>query len=127
MARSKSATVVYVSLCPTEKEFALATVDGAAARVSLADGAFLPWRGQRGDHPGYVPIVYSPDGLSFAFATVESPLVLFDSLSGRPVRTFPGARTDLRSLAFSRDGKVIANGHYNEIQIWDVASGDLVT
>src|SRR4029077_19539419 len=59
----------------------------------------------------------SPDGRTFISA-VENAVLLCDSSNGRVIRRFPTTRVG--AVAISRDGKLLALGDANEIQLWDI-------
>src|SRR5205814_6185391 len=80
--------------------------------VPTASGAVIPC------------LSYSPDGTNLAVggsATVR----LFARASGKEVRPFAGHKGPVTSLAFSKDGKLLATtGSDATIRIWESASGE---
>ena len=90
-----------------------------------------PFTGE-GYEGGVLSIAYSPDGRTLAsghsidryhgdeFGTVR----LWDLETGQNIRTLDGHPSDVRSVAFSRDGGTlaIASG-YSSLSLWDAATG----
>ena len=90
-----------------------------------------PFTGE-GYEGGVLSIAYSPDGRTLAsghsidryhgdeFGTVR----LWDLETGENIRTLDGHPSDVRSVAFSRDGGTlaIASG-YSSLSLWDAATG----
>jgi WD40 repeat protein len=77
-------------------------------------------------HPGtIIAVTYSPDGKLLASGGWDKVVRLWDSKTGKQVRTLSGLRgTAVRSLSFSPDGKILAAGVWDDVvRIWDVASG----
>ena len=76
-------------------------------------------------------IAYAPDGRTLASSSgsgadvdllADDTLILWDTVSGTPKATLPGSGA--YSIAFSPDGKTIATGGYEYIQLWDAVSGE---
>ncbi len=72
-------------------------------------------------------IVSSPDGKLVA-VPLEEDLVLFEAGSGRFVRSFKGPGGRLMSVAFSRDGRLMAattwiQGFDGAVRVWDLPAG----
>lgn len=63
-------------------------------------------------------MAFSPDGKWLA---TNDGLRLRDTATGRLSRTFPVY--DVRAIDFSPDGKVIAIGRGDEVDQWDVSTG----
>ena len=70
-------------------------------------------------------VAFSPDGKSMASAT-SSGLCLWDLGSGRKIKNMSlNHSTDVHSLEFSRDGKLIAAGCADEaVRLWDAQKTD---
>jgi len=104
----------------------------------------MPWRGIRALAnpllPELAPIdfgpvteglsnaAFSPDGALVAITSLHRQLDLFDLSTGMPVWRHANAHDDLPlSIAFSRDGKLLATGGQDlVIKIWEVVSGKLL-
>ncbi|MGA5895425.1 helix-turn-helix domain-containing protein [Streptomyces venetus] len=108
----------------------LAMVDGTGAvRVwHLSTGAL---RTVRAGHGRSVrAVAFAPDGRTLAVVDQEADderVTLLDVSTGRTHRTIrPGARSEL-SLAFSRDGHVLAtaSGRNGSVKTWDTRTGQL--
>src|SRR5262249_43139899 len=81
-------------------------------------------------HGGQVTgVAFSPDGkLLASCGGHDSTVVLWDTLTGRRVRSFPSAVSYTQSVAFSPDGRILATAERGvragELEFWDVASGE---
>ena len=75
-------------------------------------------------------IAFSPDGKTLASGSgsFDGTIQVWDIATGRRIATLEGHSTtfrytDVNSLAFSRDGKILASGSAdNTIKLWDVAT-----
>jgi len=56
----------------------------------------------------------------------DNTIKLWDVASGRVLRTFTEHSEDVRSVAFSPDGRTAASGSGKTIGLWDVTSGRLL-
>jgi WD40 repeat protein len=53
----------------------------------------------------------------------EATVWLWDAATGRKMRQLPGKGFEVRSLAFSPDGRTLANRDEGALRFWDVATG----
>jgi len=74
------------------------------------------------------PVAFSPDGSMLVAALEGQPIKLWDTASGRVVRTFDRLVDEVTfSIAFSPDGRLLATaGCDRTVKLWDVASGRLL-
>ena len=83
---------------------------------------------QSRDLPGGVK-ASSPDGRTLATTSYDGTIGLWDSTTGRHLRTLRGHRLPVHSVAFSPDGTRLASAagqHFQpaaELKVWDVAEG----
>jgi WD40 repeat protein len=70
-------------------------------------------------------VVFSPDGKHIlSIAGRERIIKLWDTDTGREIRTFSGHTKDVNSVAFSPDGKQILSGSSDgTIKLWDTDTG----
>jgi WD40 repeat protein len=75
-------------------------------------------------------VAFSPDGKLIASDTESGKVMVWDSVTGKLLRTIRGHKTSLGSLAFSPNGKMIATttaeDNKDQICLWDLESGRLV-
>lgn len=121
------------ALFPDHRTAASAGDDGVIQVRDLETGAAL-----RAFNPGIGGIralAVSPDGLTLAVGGAplldqgdRARITLLDALTGDVQRVIHDHDTTIESVAFSPDGRRIASGsRYSNIQISDVAGGELVT
>ncbi|HIN96011.1 MAG TPA: WD40 repeat domain-containing protein, partial [Planctomycetes bacterium] len=67
---------------------------------------------------------FSPDGAYVASAAADQTVKLWDSFTGKLIRTFQGHTGSVNSLVFLNDGKQLVSGSSdNTLRTWDVATG----
>jgi WD40 repeat protein/uncharacterized caspase-like protein len=70
-------------------------------------------------------IAFAPDGQWFA--TVSGPTIkLWETASGRLLRTLNGHSKDIQSMALTPDGSLLVSCARDGMNIWDTATGSLV-
>lgn len=79
-------------------------------------------------HKGIVSVVaYSPDGKSVASGTTDGEIKLWHIASQTCYATLKGSALGIETLTFSPDGRSLVSAGDEGIQIWDVASKELLT
>ncbi len=70
-------------------------------------------------------VAFSPDGKTLISGNRRHNLVLWDMITGEPLRTFiDGYQIGVFSVAFSPDGKTLASGHAGGfLRMWETATG----
>ncbi|MCG2710445.1 MAG: caspase family protein, partial [Thermodesulfovibrionales bacterium] len=70
-------------------------------------------------------VAFSPDGKHIiSGGNMKNSLKLWDSATGREIRTFIGDTDAIYSVAFSPDGRYVLSGSENQtMKLWDVATG----
>jgi WD40 repeat protein/uncharacterized caspase-like protein len=82
---------------------------------------------QTGHVSSVVGVVYSPNGRVIASSSSDSTVKLWDTATGRELRTFTSLTTTVRAMSMSRDGVLLAGGDYaGNIAIWNVQDGTLL-
>jgi WD40 repeat protein len=72
-------------------------------------------------------VAFSSDGKTIASGSYDNTIKIWDSSTGKVIRTLTGHSEFVRSVAFSSDGKTIASGSYdNTIKIWDSSTGKVI-
>jgi WD40 repeat protein len=68
-------------------------------------------------------VAFSPDGKTIVSGSNDMMVKLWDTATGREIRTF-GDSSYVSSVAFSSDGTIVVSGFVNTgITLWDVATG----
>lgn len=76
-------------------------------------------------HTGEITSVeFSPDGQQVLTGSSDQSVTLWDTKSGRLIRTFRGGSGGIRSAGFSPDGsQIIAGGATANVIVWEMRSG----
>lgn len=104
---------------PGGKELITSAMDGTVTRWDAARWKTLPELPER----GWIGAI-SPDGRTF-LRTYGAAIKLFDLATGKPCHDFDGHIGEIRSLAFSSDGKLIASVS-DGVRLWDVTTSKTV-
>lgn len=79
---------------------------------------------QKGHELAIVAIAVSPDSAFVATASKDKSIKLWETRTGREVRSFLGHEMTVSNITFSRDGKWLLSGSYDKtVRIWGVATG----
>lgn len=69
-------------------------------------------------------IQFSPDNLTFAVATEDGLVRLFDSATYEVLQTFRGHEEGVLTIAFTNDGTQLVSGSLDStVRVWDIATG----
>jgi len=76
-------------------------------------------------HQGFIyDVAFSPDGKIIASGSLDATVKLWDTATGKELRTLIGHTSLVSTLAFSPDGKILASGGVDfAIRTWDVLTG----
>jgi eukaryotic-like serine/threonine-protein kinase len=105
--------------------------------VRLWDAAGKPGPVLQGHGSLVSCVAFSPDGTRIAsgsYGRGEKPrtdftqtVKLWDADTGQLLRTFPGHKGDVRCIAFSPDGKILATGSRDHsIRLWNPETGEVL-
>ena len=119
--------VQYLGLSPDGKKI-----------VILSDVQYLLWDVDTGKttslklRQGYADVSYrrvtfSPDGKTIANGYPYSEIYIWDTNTGKILRTLTGHTSFVKSVAFSSDGKTIVSGSEDKtLKLWDVETGEQI-
>ena len=67
---------------------------------------------------------FSPDGKTIASASYDGTVKLWDSATGKEIKTFEATSNRIDSIAFFPDGKtIITASNYGTVKFWDITTG----
>jgi WD40 repeat protein len=121
--------VSCLAFSPTGSTFAAGSWDGTVRLWDLKTQAEL--RRPEGTFTRVLCLAFSPDGKKLVAGGVQKNWLeeyggrIWDAASGKEAVRFRGVTRDgAASLAFSRDGKILATGSHNLIRLWNAATGE---
>ena len=68
---------------------------------------------------------FSHDGRFVLSSSNENDLKLWESKTGKEVRTFKGQTSEIKAIDFSPDGSFVLSGSRSGVQLWDLTKGSL--
>jgi WD40 repeat protein len=72
-------------------------------------------------------VAFSPDGAQVLSGSEDKPLKLWETATGRLIRTFEGHSAWVDSVAFAPDGARVLSGSTDKtLKLWETASGRLI-
>jgi WD40 repeat protein len=116
--------VKRVAWNPDGSSLAMLTEDGPPVMCDLRAGTVQLLIGE--SEPQSDAMAFGPDG-GYLAVGVGNEIELRDARTRRLLRTLAGHTKPVISLAFSRDGHILASGSWDTTtRLWDVATGPLV-
>lgn len=76
----------------------------------------------QGDASNINSLAFNPNGFMIAAAEDSGMIALWDSITGEHIQDLQGNQSEVRSVAFSNDGDILATGSAsdNAVRLWDI-------
>jgi WD40 repeat protein/tetratricopeptide (TPR) repeat protein len=119
--------IVFVALfSPDGRRVATASIDGTA-RVWDATTGHPVGQAMSHQYRWVFDVTFSPDGRKVATAGDDRTARLWDAATGRAVGAPLRHTGFVRSVTFSRGGRLVATASWNADRVWDATTGEPVT
>jgi|GEM_PF-1023296 len=109
---------------------AIVAVNGIRARNLSASGymRIKPGELEISGHAGGVnSVAFGPHGRQFISGSLDNSIKLWDTATGRVIRTFSGHTDRVISVAFSPDARHIVSSSFdNTVKLWDATTGRVI-
>jgi WD40 repeat protein/class 3 adenylate cyclase len=129
--------VNHVAFTPDGDRLLTGGADGTARLWDISPTGGRDWLTVRGAANRQSGVAFSPDGTSFAVPGQVTGVTIRDVDTGAKIVTLEGHDARIRRMAFSPDGTRLAGSAgsrfedaevaNNDVPIWDVTTGELVT
>ncbi|GAB2633380.1 WD40 domain-containing protein [Nocardia goodfellowii] len=125
-ARWHRAALLEVLGTPLDSDLrGAATVPGTPVHTEFAPAAIGVRHGFHARHGRLPqPVAYSPDGSTLAIGSENGGVLIYDTDTGRPLRTLQTHRARTFAVAYTDEVLVTGSGD-GTVGVWDAATGDL--
>jgi WD40 repeat protein len=116
-----------VAFSPDSKKLAVLRGDSLVQLWDVPDNKAIA---ELGRYEGLAVFAFSPDGAVLAVAgtlvakeAYDNPIVLWDTASGKQLRTLAGHTNGVQSMVFSAHGVLASGAAGGAVRLWDVKTG----
>lgn len=98
--------------------------DGASGALLKTLTGHIRGRNKKAEFTGVYAVAFSPDGKKLVSAGADGAINLWDTVTGKEIRSLRGHDGDVTSVAFSPDGRALVSGGWDgTVRLWDAQSG----
>ncbi|MFC9895887.1 TIR domain-containing protein [Nocardia sp. NPDC127579] len=125
-ARWHRAALLEVTGTPLDSDLrGAATVPGTPVHTEFAPAALGVRHGFHARHGRLPqPVAYSPDGGTLAIGSENGGVLIYDTETGRPLRTLQTHRARTFAVGYTEEVLITGSGD-GTVGLWDAATGDL--
>ncbi len=116
-----------VAFSPDSKKLAVLHEDSSVRLWDVPDNKVIA---ELGRYEGLAVFAFNPDGAVLAVAgtlvakeAYDNPIVLWDTASGKQLRTLAGHTNGVQSMVFSSHGVLASGAAGGAVRLWDVKTG----
>ncbi|MCX5792885.1 MAG: caspase family protein [Elusimicrobia bacterium] len=117
----------YLTFSPDNKRVAVGSYGDSFKKVRIYDAATGALLRALPERANLSKMAFSPDNRTLAVCSTDKTLRLWDTVEGKSLREIGRSEEFCKALAFSPDGRLLADAGMNELRILDPSTGELVT
>jgi len=116
-----------VRLSPDNKIIAAGLYSGSIKFLNMKGEIIRSIGGHAEDPSNFFKFEFSLDGKMLVSGGMDGKIKIWDSASGRLIRTISGNLGSIRTVSLSPDGRfIVSGGDARRVQLWDAQTGELI-
>ena len=116
-----------VRISPDNKIIAAGLFSGSIKFLNMKGEIIRSIKGHAEEPSNFFKFEFSLDGKMLVSGGMDGKIKIWDSASGRLIRTISGNLGSIRTVSLSPDGRfIVSGGDARRVQLWDTQTGELI-